>query len=275
MSRGSRSPASSLPSLRLVPVSTRQGSISSDNWESGTIILLLQLRLFQTQLSPDVPRFGHMSSRLRRHGTRHGCGSWLALAWLPSSSDSPGRAWAVVEEPDVTIVCHWGATWLNAPLRFICLLQRVIQIKATQLEAPNYQAAEIKKKKKTCCAFYKQRGNVWGSISLSKTRMLPCSLVSVLSWPQGFWLGLVAWNMRADWGAESNGSHTHTLNPTSCSLGNGWREFGGYWVKCISLEAELMTCGANSSQFEHIVAVTYYLMFLWPEVYLPKSSEHQ
>ena len=137
---------------------------------------------------------------------------WLlaSSAWLPSSSDSPGWAWAVVEELDITIMCHWGATWLNTPLRFICLLQRVIQIKATQLEAPNYQVAEVKKKK-TCCAFYKQKGNVWGSISLSETRMLPFSLVSVLGWPQGFWLGLVAWNMRADWGTNSNGSHTHTL----------------------------------------------------------------
>lgn len=38
-------------------------------------------------------------------------------------------------------------------------------------------------------------------------------------------------------------SHSDTVNPISCSLGNGSRQFGGYWAKCISPEAELMTWG--------------------------------
>ena len=168
---------------------------------------------------------------------------WLlaSSAWLPSSSDSPGWAWAVVEELDITIMCHWGATWLNTPLRFICLLQRVIQIKATQLEAPNYQVAEVKKKKNLLCILQTE-GKCMGlhiTVRDSNVTLFP-----------GFCVRLTPGLLAGAGGLKYEGrlgnrfkweSHTHTVNPTSCSLGNGWREFGGYWVECISPEAELMT----------------------------------
>ena len=38
----------------------------------------------------------------------------------------------------------------------------------------------------------------------------------------------------------TRGSYSCTVNPTSCSLGNGTRESGRYWVKCISPKAESM-----------------------------------
>ena len=88
-------------------------------------------------------------------------------AWLPSCSNSPGWAWAVDEEPNVPIGCHWGATWLNKLLRFICRLKRVTNKSHSVGSTKLWSCWNLKKKNLLC--ILQTEGNVWGSIPLSET----------------------------------------------------------------------------------------------------------
>ena len=107
---------------------------------------------------------------------------------------------------------------------------------------------KFKKKTKTkqnLLCILQTGGNVWGLIPLSKTlEMLTLFPGFCVQLTPGLLVGAGSLKYEGRLGSRVGWeSHSDTVNPISCSLGNGSRQFGGYWAKCISPEAELMTWG--------------------------------
>lgn len=197
-------------------MSTRQGSIKPvDNWERGQSFRSTT----QAPSRPNSPRCSQIldtwAAGSGRHGL-HGCGSWLALhgslfLWCP------GRAWSGWGA-QCHYRCHWGAHgWTH--LRFICLSKSNT---TKSHSVGSTKTIKLLKLKTNLLCIYKRGKMVGLHITFSKTRMLPCSLVSVLGWPQGF-CGAGGLKYEGRLGSRVKWeSHSHWI-PSCCSLGNGWR----------------------------------------------------
>ena len=104
---------------------------------------------------------------------------------------------------------------------------------------------KFKKKKKKLAGHFTNRGNCMGlDTTFQDSRNVTLFPGFCVQLTPGLLVGAGSLKYEGRLGSRVGWeSHSDTVNPISCSLGNGSRQFGGYWAKCISPEAELMTWG--------------------------------